>query len=260
MNPNPSTEIESTDRRFAQTLARGLEVLRAFRATDGPLGNQELSLRTGLPKSTISRLTFTLAQLGYLEHLRSMEKYRLGTALIAMGNVASATLPFMDRAAELMQALADEVGALVAMTVRSGSSMLMTHGWRPRRSASIWLRVGTALPMQATSPGLAYLASLTVERRRPVLEQLVVDTQVGLPRLMADVDEALSELATRGFVPSFGRWNPAIYSVATPFLSHAGAEPVVFLCGTTAQAIAPTDVLTTLGPRLAQTVRQLAPV
>jgi DNA-binding IclR family transcriptional regulator len=250
----------AVDRRFAQTLARGLEVLRAFQATDGPLGNQELSARTGIPKSTISRLTFTLSQLGYLEHLVAMEKYRLGASLIALGNVASATLPFMDRAADLMQALADEVGALVAMSVRNGHSMLMTHCWRPRDSSSIWLRVGTVLPLETTAPGLAYLAALDASRLRPLMAGLSSSGGVPVARLSADVDQATSELATRGFVPSFGRWNPAIYAVATPFRSQAAAEPVVFLCGTSANAIDPTDVVTRLGPRLAQVVRQLAPV
>jgi DNA-binding IclR family transcriptional regulator len=54
------------DRQFVNGLARGLEVLRAFRPDDGPLGNHALAERTGLPRSTVSRLTYTLTSLGYL--------------------------------------------------------------------------------------------------------------------------------------------------------------------------------------------------
>ncbi|MDH3232081.1 MAG: helix-turn-helix domain-containing protein, partial [Alphaproteobacteria bacterium] len=53
------------DRQFVTALARGLEVLRAFQE-GGPLGNQEIARRTGLPKPTVSRLTHTLKQLGYI--------------------------------------------------------------------------------------------------------------------------------------------------------------------------------------------------
>ena len=45
------------DPRYANTLARGLSVLRAFRTSDDGLSNAEIAQRTGLPKSTVSRLT-----------------------------------------------------------------------------------------------------------------------------------------------------------------------------------------------------------
>lgn len=45
------------DRHFVTALARGLDVLGAFRSRDRMLGNQELARRCGLPKSTIFRLT-----------------------------------------------------------------------------------------------------------------------------------------------------------------------------------------------------------
>ena len=56
------------DRQFATTLARGLEVLRCFTPLEPLLGNKEISVRTGLPKPTVSRLTYTLTKLGYLRH------------------------------------------------------------------------------------------------------------------------------------------------------------------------------------------------
>src|SRR3546814_11280775 len=49
----------SSDRQFAMNLARGLEVLRAFSASAPLLGNREIADRTGLPKPTVSRLTYT---------------------------------------------------------------------------------------------------------------------------------------------------------------------------------------------------------
>src|ERR1051326_4467801 len=42
------------DRQFATTLARGLEVLRCFTPLEPLLGNKEISVRTGLPKPTVS--------------------------------------------------------------------------------------------------------------------------------------------------------------------------------------------------------------
>lgn len=47
----------SGGRLFVTALARGLDVLGAFRSGDRSLGNPELAERTGLPKPTISRIT-----------------------------------------------------------------------------------------------------------------------------------------------------------------------------------------------------------
>src|SRR5690606_20818969 len=57
------------DRKFITALARGLDVLSVFRPDDRLLGNQEIAARTGLPKPTVSRLTYTLTKLGYLTHV-----------------------------------------------------------------------------------------------------------------------------------------------------------------------------------------------
>ena len=75
----PAEHDPSEDRHFVTALARGLQVLSCFRASDKMLGNQELARRCGLPKSTISRLTYTLTKLGYLEHDPEVGRYRLGS-------------------------------------------------------------------------------------------------------------------------------------------------------------------------------------
>ncbi|WP_245999350.1 helix-turn-helix domain-containing protein [Paracoccus methylarcula] len=62
---NDDIEAEG-DRNFVTAIARGFEVLRCFRLDETTLTNQEIAGRTGLPKPTVSRLTYTLCKLGYL--------------------------------------------------------------------------------------------------------------------------------------------------------------------------------------------------
>src|SRR5579859_7419806 len=95
----------ATDRSFVVALARGLDVLRAFRPNDGLLGNQEIAARTNLPKPTVSRLTYTLTKLGYLTSVPRFEKYQLAPSAIACGYAALANL----RVRHLSDPLRDEV-------------------------------------------------------------------------------------------------------------------------------------------------------
>ena len=63
---------------FITALARGLEVLRCFRHGVTALGNLDLARLTGLPKPTISRITYTLTELGYLRYHPDTGKYSPG--------------------------------------------------------------------------------------------------------------------------------------------------------------------------------------
>ena len=64
----PAPPKGKEDRHFVTALSRGLEVLGCFRSGDKLLGNVDIARRCGLPKSTVSRLTYTLTRIGYLHY------------------------------------------------------------------------------------------------------------------------------------------------------------------------------------------------
>ncbi len=123
--PPEATAGDEIDRQFATTLARGIAVLRCFSAAEsGLLTNKEISTRTGLPKPTVSRLTYTLTRLGYLRHLPNAGKYGkygLGTAVLSIGYPLLANLNVRQIARRPMKDLADyEVRIEPPVTTRFG--------------------------------------------------------------------------------------------------------------------------------------------
>src|SRR5690606_13788423 len=106
-NPADGAPRTKEDRHFVSALARGLEVLTCFHDAGTLLGNQEIAERSRLPKSTVSRLTYTLTKLGYLEAVPAMSKYRLGTAAVVLGASALTQFDIRRIAIPLMQELAD---------------------------------------------------------------------------------------------------------------------------------------------------------
>src|SRR5260370_24534308 len=115
--PPLRTAIVKTDRHFVTALARGLEVLACFRHGDRMLGNQELSKRCGLAKSTVSRLTHTLTNLGYLVYVEESAKYSLGMATLSLGSAMLSGLDIRKLAHPWREQL-DEAGRC---TVNRGS-------------------------------------------------------------------------------------------------------------------------------------------
>lgn len=245
------------DPRFATTLARGLSVLRAFRVTDDGLSNAEIAQRTGLPKSTVSRLTFTLGQLGYLVQSPRDDRFRPGPTLVAVGHVAATSLSFLVPAHDLMQRLAEETGTLVVLAVRDGDKMVLIRTWRPRNVASIWLEVGQRIPFQSFSSPRAFLAAATLEEIDRIVTEAIPDRQA-MEDLLADRPQVRADLARTGFVSTPAEGGPAAYNaVSVPFRSGNLAEPVIFTCGALPGEASVERMETEVGPRLTAAVRTL---
>lgn len=253
------TEDQQTDRRFATTLARGLSVLRAFRPSDDGLGNAELSARTGLPKSTVSRLTFTLHELGYLTHAHRHDRYRLGPSLLALGNVAGASISFVDLSGPLMQRLADETGTLSILLVRDDRRMLLVKTWRPQGVASLWLEVGHHPPFNGSSSGHAMLAALSEDDFVRLVGVIAGDRGLTMERARAIRADAGRQLITDGFVIAdpAAYFLPNIHAVAVPFRSRDLAEPVIFTSGAMPEVLSVERMRAEVGPRLRATVQEL---
>jgi DNA-binding IclR family transcriptional regulator len=244
------SETFKKDRRFASTLARGLSVLRAFRASDDGLSHMEIAARTGLPNATVSRLTYTLRELGYLSHAGKNDRYRLGPSALAIGNVASASVSFLETASDPMQQLANETGTLALLAVRDGEKMLLVKTWRPARTASIWLEPGHRIPIFGSSSGMSVMACLS----DAAFSALEPDDD-----LRAFRQAGYEQLLGRGFAiaPKDTRYAATVSAVSVPF--HAGefGEPVAFSCGALPEMLKDDRMETEVGPKLRDAVRAL---
>src|SRR4051812_4180750 len=90
-----------------RVLARGLAILRAFEPANEWRTNTELSVVTGVPKPTVSRITANLTEGGYLLYSAERAAYRLSTSVLALGFVAASHRNLVVIARPLMKTFAD---------------------------------------------------------------------------------------------------------------------------------------------------------
>jgi DNA-binding IclR family transcriptional regulator len=238
------------DRKFANTLARGLGVLRVFRASDNGLTHAEIAERTGLPKPTISRLTYTLCELGYLSHSGRNERFRLGPAAVVLGSVASLSISFVDLASDTMQKLADQTGTLTLIAVRDGDRMLLARTWRPQGVATIWLEPGHRIPMFGSSSGQSVLATMADEKF------LTLDNAADMAAFRQD---GYDQLIGQGFIiaPEPTRYARTVNAVSVPYFASEFSESVAFTCGALPSDLPDERMLSEVGPELRDAVRAL---
>lgn len=151
----------SKDRQFVTALARGLDVLRCFRVENPMLGNQEIAQKTGLPKPTISRLTYTLTELGYLNYSKAFRKYQLGTAVLSLGYGLLTNNEIVKIARPFLQEQADYCQAASGLAAQDRLNMIYLENIYPNTTAVVLRnRPGDRIPMAVTATGRAFLLSL----------------------------------------------------------------------------------------------------
>ena len=141
-----------------QSVRRAASILRELGSGQPRLGVTELAERIGLAKATVYGLLRALEADALVERDLETGKYRLGPALLQLGNA------FLDghelRARSLLWAdsLASRTSEAVRVGVPNGWSMLIVHHvFRPDNSVQI-LEVGAAIPWHASALGKAVAA------------------------------------------------------------------------------------------------------
>lgn len=212
----PRAKGEETDRKFIEALARGLDVLRAFLPGDGFLGNQEIAQRTGLPKSSVSRLTYTLTQLGYLTYSQRMEKYQLGSGVLALGYAFVSNLAIRQIAKPMMQELANNTGTSVGLADRDRLKMIYVEYSSPTNVMAFRHEVGDRVPLPTGSAGRAYLAALSQEEREFFFSHIEKKSPDEWPVIKTGILDSLHNYQEKGFCYSYGDWDPDVNGISVP--------------------------------------------
>lgn len=253
----PSIPAAKEDRHFVTALARGLDVLSCFRSGDKLLGNVEIAQRCSLPKSTVSRLTYTLTRTGFLFYDEDSGKYRLGTATLALGSKMLARLDVRQLARPLMQDLADYSGAAVSLGTRDRLSIIYVEHCRSQAAITISLDVGSRIPLATTAIGRAYLAATSAGERLELMDRIKDLDEIAWPKIRAGIEHSLREYRDLGCCTSFGDWQKDVNAIAVAFRPGPGLPPMSINCGGPAYTLAPEFLLEEVRPRLIALVRHL---
>jgi len=241
----------------AQTLVKGLAVLRAFRAGERYLGNSEIAERTGLTRPTVSRLAGTLVQLGYLRYSESFGKYSLGTALLALAYPMIAGLPIRQIARPLMKGLADEIEGQVSMGMAGDCEMVFIESSRSPRHRHTLPEVGATTSMLVSAMGRAYLAALSPDGRAAVMAQLKAKQPALFDEFADKVNRALQDLLQLGFTRSYGDVRPELHACAVPLRTRIDGELVIVNCSVPAYKLKRGQLEAGIGPQLVAVARQI---
>ncbi|MFG1191840.1 IclR family transcriptional regulator [Xanthobacter flavus] len=255
-----SAESAAQDRKFVAAIGRAFEILRAFRPGEGPLGNNELSAATGLPKATVSRLTHTLMRLGYLNHVDTLGKYEPSPSILALGYCVLSNMRVRQLARDHMQALAEHAGATVGLASRDRLAMIYVAMANGSPLRTMRHDVGTRVDIENGAIGRAFLAGISQEERAYFYGHFERRHKERWPQLKERIEACIEQVQERGFCLVDGEWQRDTRAVAAPIVSPDGNTVLAMNCVAPSFQISVEALEKDVGPRLAHLCRGLTPM
>jgi IclR family pca regulon transcriptional regulator len=140
-------------------LIRGIAVLRELTEANGTLSLSGLERATGLARSTVDRITATLARMGYVRF--DGRDVHLSPRLMELGNAYLSALRLPALLSPHADALADELDESVSLAVADQDGIRFIHQATRRRAMSLSFRIGDLLPAERTAPGPLFATEWT---------------------------------------------------------------------------------------------------
>ena len=157
-------------RDFVNSLARGLEVIRAFTRNRPRMTLSELAHETGMTRATVRRFLLTLVQEEYAE--TDGKYFSLAPKILELGHAALSSMTFLDVVQPIMVELAKQLNESCFTSVLEGSDVVYVANATPRdRIVNISVSVGSRAPAHSVSSGRVLVAALPDDEQNDWLER-----------------------------------------------------------------------------------------
>ena len=241
---------------FNRAAGRALDILTVFNAGDQFLGNVEIADRTGIPKSTVSRITATLTEMGYLNYAAAIGKYEIGPRVLALSYSLMSKLQVHTQARQRMNELARDANAVVGLSILDDLSVVFIDTAVGDHAYFRRAQVGYRVPIALTAMGWACLSAMNSAERMRALERIQA-AYPDDPQIMEAIERGIAEVWERGFCISMGSFDAGSNAVGVPYLHPDGRHILAFNLTAPKALLTRKLIETEWGPRLLSLVQDV---
>lgn len=216
-------ESQASSPLFNHSLAKALVILESFGLDRRAMNLPELAATTGIGKSAVQRLTFTLESLGYLRKDLYSKKYSLTPKALEIGMRYTTTSGLIESANPYLLDLNIKCGETVNLSEPDGLDMVFVASFPGRFQISVQLPIGGRYPMYCTAAGRAFLSGLAKPAADALLQRSTIRGYT--PATVMDRDEIIGLVDTArqtGFAYAKGEFYRGDINIAAPVFGMEG--------------------------------------
>jgi IclR family transcriptional regulator, pca regulon regulatory protein len=210
------------DRKFVQSLARGLAVLLAFSDKRRHLSIAQVSHRTGISRAAVSRSLHTLARLDYVD-IDASGRFLLRPRVLAFADAYLSATPIAVLAQPILDRLSETVNQSCSVGILDADEMVYLARSSSSRILSPTLNVGRRLPAYCTSIGRVMLANLSIGDLQSYLSRIKLHAFTDRTVVStAELRQVLREVQRTSYAIADQQFTPGIRTIAVPVRNADG--------------------------------------
>ncbi|MCP4297693.1 MAG: IclR family transcriptional regulator [Proteobacteria bacterium] len=214
-------EINSTYR--VQVLERALDILDCFGYKNRVLSLKEVTIQTGLNKTTVKRLLSNLVDRNYLTQEAETKKYRLGMKLCELGSIVLNSFSLRELSAGPMNQLRNETDNTVLLGVNVEEEMVYIDKLEGHGRISITSPIGRREPLHYGLLGQILMSELSPTMVDFILEKSPLKSYTHLS--LTDPDDyhqRMAEIRSQGYLKETGEYIEGITGISTAIRDYSG--------------------------------------
>ncbi|PWJ17048.1 IclR family transcriptional regulator, pca regulon regulatory protein [Jannaschia seohaensis] len=244
-------------RDYVSSLARGLEVLRAFNRTGRKMTLSEVAAETGNTRAGARRILLTLVREGYAVADGKLfdltpQVLELGYSVLSSKGVWDIARPFIDH-------LSDEIRESVSAAVLDKFDVVYVSGAQYHRVISVGITVGARFPAANTATGRVLLAAQPQENWAGMIQNVPLTRMTD--RTVTDRDtfrRILEDVRDKGWCLVDQEMEIGLMSIAVPLHDSTGALVGAINVGVPSVRMTPETMVNLILPKLQVTVEHIS--
>jgi IclR family transcriptional regulator, pca regulon regulatory protein len=244
-------------RDYVSSLARGLEVLRAFNRTRRKMTLSEVAAETGNTRAGARRILLTLVHEGYA--VADGKLFDLTPQVLELGYSVLSSKGAWDIARPFIDHLSEELRESVSAAVLDRFEVVYVTGTQYHRVISVGITVGARFPAHATATGRVLLAAQPEEMwpgivqnipLTPLTDRTVIDRQA--------FRRMLEQTREQGWSLVDQELEIGLASIAVPLRNASGGLVGAINVGVPVIRMTPDQMVEDVLPRLLETADNIS--
>lgn len=198
-----------------------LRILQQIAFAEQPQGVTQIAGKVGIAKSAVHKHLRTLIDHGMIVQDPITSLYRLGPKIWLMGQKAPDGQMLSEIALPLMQAVRDDLGLAVVLSVPTPKAAFVLATLRSNQPIDIGVRPGSELQLHSSAQGKVFLAFGPAD----LWDQLQIPLEAVTPRTTTDVEtlrREIEEIRLAGYAVAPEESLLGINALAAPIFNATG--------------------------------------
>ena len=216
--------VEDRDRYRAPALDKGLDILELLAATEDGLSQADIAKALERTPNEIYRMLDRLVRRGYVLRTQS-DRYELSLKMFELAHARPPLQRLMSQAVPVMRRFARAAEQPCHLVVHDRHALVVAAQVESPSYWGVSIRVGARIEVLNTGSGHIFLAYLTPEERR-----LLLETGGQADVLSPSLASRLRQVRTQGFESMPSRQTRGVINLSVPILGPAGSVLAALTC------------------------------